>query len=127
MRATRLTPAELARTPEFIQHWIRISLSATPIDHQQAERVLGRLYAAAGLTAPRVVWAPCPMTAMLSAIVYTAIRNSGPGVGTRRQECPQPDGGPVCLDRDRAGRAPPPPDRKLGLEAAVGFRLVLWR
>jgi hypothetical protein len=77
MRVHRLSPAERALFPEFIGKWTAIGLSAAPIDHQQAERALSQLYASAGLIEPKIVWAPCPMTAMLSAIVYTRIRVSG--------------------------------------------------
>jgi len=77
MWTPRLSPAERARIPEFIEKWTEIGLSSTPVDHPQAERALRHLYAAAGLIAPEIVWAPCPMTAMLSAIVYTTIRRSG--------------------------------------------------
>jgi hypothetical protein len=77
MRTHPLTAAELARIPEFVEHWTRIGLSATPIEHDAAEIAIRRLYAAAGLAPPHVVWAPCPMTAMLSAIVYTGVRATG--------------------------------------------------
>ena len=77
MRAKPLGAAELAQIPEFVERWTRIGLSTTPIDHEAAEPTLHRLYAAAGLTPPQIVWAPCPMTAVLSAIVYTGIRASG--------------------------------------------------
>jgi hypothetical protein len=77
MRARRLTPTERARIPEFIEKWIAIGLSSTPVDHLQAERALCQLYASAGLAEPRIVWVPCPMTAMLSAIVFTTIRAKG--------------------------------------------------
>jgi hypothetical protein len=77
MRACRLTPKERAVVPEFIGKWTAIGLSAKPVDNQQAERVFRRLYASAGLIEPRIIWAPCPLTAILSAIVYTRIRVSG--------------------------------------------------
>src|SRR5207248_4053771 len=77
MRAKPLSAAELAQIPEFVERWTQIGLSTTPIDHEAAEPILHRLYAAAGLTPPQIVWAPCPMTAVLSAIVYTGIRASG--------------------------------------------------
>jgi hypothetical protein len=77
MRARRLTPTERARIPEFIEKWIAIGLSSTPVDHLQAERALCQLYVSAGLAGPQIVWVPCPMTAMLSAIVYTTIRAKG--------------------------------------------------
>jgi len=77
MRVHCLSPAERTLFPEFIGKWTAIGLSTAPIDHQQAERALSQLYASAGLIEPKIVWAPCPMTAMLSAIVYTKIRVSG--------------------------------------------------
>ena len=77
MRANPLSAAELAQIPEFVERWTRIGLSTSPIDREAAEPILHRLYAAAGLAAPQIVWAPCPMTAVLSAIVYTAIRATG--------------------------------------------------
>ena len=77
MRTRRLTPTERARIPEFIEKWTEIGLSSTPVDHPQAEWALCQLYASAGLAEPRILWVPCPMTAMLSAIVYTTIRAKG--------------------------------------------------
>src|SRR6202030_3631491 len=75
--ARRLTPAQRGRIPVFIDKWIEVGRSTAPIDHDRAERALGQLYMSAGLIAPQVVWAPCPMTAILSAIVYTMIRIGG--------------------------------------------------
>jgi hypothetical protein len=77
MQARHLTPTERARLPEFVRKWTEIGLSSTPVDHQQAERALCQLYASAGLVRPHIVWVPCPMTAMLSAIVYTTIQAKG--------------------------------------------------
>ena len=77
MRAHPLTAAERARLPEFVQKWTGIGLSTKPVDDGRAERALCRLYRSAGLAEPRIVWAPCPMTAMLSAIAYLAIRVTG--------------------------------------------------
>jgi hypothetical protein len=77
VRARRLTPAQRGRIPVFIDKWIQIGRSTAPIDHDRAERALGQLYMSAGLIAPQVVWAPCPLTAILSAIVYTTIRIGG--------------------------------------------------
>src|SRR5260221_8721 len=77
MRTAPLTAGELAPIPDFIDKWTRIGLSTVPVDHVKAEPALCQLYAAAGLAEPAVVWAPCPMTAMLSAIVYSAIRATG--------------------------------------------------
>src|ERR1700720_3062843 len=77
VRARRLTPAHRAHIPAFIDKWIEVGRSTAPIDHDRAERALGQLYMSAGLIAPQVVGAPGPMTAILSAIVYTTIRAKG--------------------------------------------------
>src|SRR5437764_11883381 len=82
MRDTPLTSDERARLPEFIAHWARIGLSAQPIEHSAAERAIAALYAWAGLPKPRIVWAPCPMTALLSLIVYRRVRHRGPAEGS---------------------------------------------
>jgi hypothetical protein len=77
MRARRLSREERAHIPEFIEKWIAIGLSTTPVDLPRAERALCQLYISAGLVEPHIVWVPCPLTGMLSAIVYTKIRASG--------------------------------------------------
>ena len=79
MRMAPLAPAELAHIPEFIDKWIGIGGSTQPIDRDRAEEALARFYAFAGLAAPGVVWAPCPISAALSAAVYAAIIAGGPG------------------------------------------------
>jgi hypothetical protein len=116
MRASRLTPAQNARVPEFVQHWIGIGLSAAAIDHAEAEPALARLYAAAGLAAPRIVWTGCPLTAMLSASAYTAIRRVGreAAAGDRR-----------ALGQIAVATIPATAHRRieLGVEAAVATAL----
>jgi hypothetical protein len=77
MRRCRLSDEELARIPEFIDKWTAIGLSTTPVDQQRAEPALRHLYASAGLLEPKIIWVPCPMTAILSAILYATIRASG--------------------------------------------------
>jgi len=84
MRDTPLTSDERARLPEFITHWARIGLSAQPIEHSAAERAIAALYAWAGLPKPRIVWAPCPMTALLSLILYSRLRHRGRAEGSRQ-------------------------------------------
>ena len=72
MRTAPLYAAELARVPEFIDKWTAIGLSTVPIDRDWAERALACFYELAGLAEPWVVWAPCPISAVLSAAVYAA-------------------------------------------------------
>lgn len=79
----RMTPQRRARIPNLVREWTAIGAAAGPLDHRAAERAIGEFYRAAGLAAPRVVWAPCPLSAFLSTIVYTAIRATGLEAETR--------------------------------------------
>lgn len=72
MRTAPLSAAELAPVAEFIEKWTAIGLSTEPIDRDWAERALACFYELAGLAEPWVVWAPCPVSALLSAAVYAA-------------------------------------------------------
>jgi uncharacterized protein DUF6745 len=77
MRTAPLSPGELAHIPEFVEKWTEIGHSTEPIDRDWAEGALARFYEFAGLSEPWVVWAPCPLSGMLSASVYAAITLEG--------------------------------------------------
>ena len=65
-------PPRTARLdPGLVQQWTVIGAAAGPADHATAEGAIVDFYRAAGPAAPRVVWARCPLTAILSTIVYT--------------------------------------------------------
>jgi len=112
MRDTPLTLDERARLPEFIMHWARIGLSAQPIEHSAAERAIAALYAWAGLPKPRIVWAPCPMTALLSLILYSRLRHRGGA-----------DGSTIALALDRF--AEPALDAAVPVEAHRQIRIAV--
>jgi hypothetical protein len=75
MAATPLSPEALAQVPAFVQKWTAIGLSTAPVDREWAERALAWFYAAAGLGEPIIIWAPCPLSAIMSAVVYATIRS----------------------------------------------------
>src|SRR5438477_12145630 len=83
MRTAPLSPGELAHVPEFIEKWTAIGYSSEPIDRDWAEWALARFYDFAGLSEPWVVWAPCPISALLSAAVYGALTSEGRTPETR--------------------------------------------
>ena len=69
----KLTPEQEARFPEFVRKWIDIGLSTQPADRERAERAIAGLYGLAKLRQPRVIWLPCPISAALSAVCYSAL------------------------------------------------------
>jgi hypothetical protein len=68
------TPAQRDRLPEYLRKWIGIGLSTEPVDRDHASWALTRFYESAGLAEPLVIWAPCPVSALLSVTVYAAIK-----------------------------------------------------
>ena len=72
-KITKLTADQEARFPEFVRKWIDIGLSTAPADRPRAEAAIAGLYRLAKLKEPRVIWLPCPMSAMISAACYAAI------------------------------------------------------
>jgi hypothetical protein len=72
----------LVPVPEFVARWSRIGLSAQLIDHEEAERAIAALYAWAGLAEPGIIWAPCRMTALLSAVLSSRLRHYRSGEDT---------------------------------------------
>jgi len=77
MRTAPLSAAELAQIPEFVEKWTAIGLSTEPIDRDWAEWALAQFYDVAGLADPWVIWAPCPLSAVMSAVAYSAMKSSG--------------------------------------------------
>jgi len=77
MRTAPLSPGELAHIPEFIEKWTAIGQATEPIDRDWAEGALARFYEFAGVSEPWIVWAPCPISGLLSAAVYAAITSEG--------------------------------------------------
>ena len=77
MRTAPLSAAELAQIPEFVEKWTAIGLSTEPIHRDWAEWALAQFYDVAGLADPWVIWAPCPLSAVMSAVAYSAMKSSG--------------------------------------------------
>lgn len=74
-KITSLTPEQKARFPEFIKKWTDIGLCTKPADRPRAEKAITALYDLAKLKEPKIVWLPCPISAGLSAVYYTALLN----------------------------------------------------
>ena len=68
----KLTPAQIARFPEFIEKWTRIGLCTDPANRPEAEKGVEEAYRIAGLSLPkRIVWCGSPMSQGLTrAIVF---------------------------------------------------------
>src|ERR1041385_4451244 len=77
MRTAPLSAAELAQIPEFVEKWTAIGLSTEPIHRDWAEWALAQFYDVAGLADPWAIWAPCPLSAVMSAVAYSAMKSSG--------------------------------------------------
>jgi len=79
-RITSLTPAQRARLGEFLDKWWSIRPSTQSADRSRAERAIAVLYRLAKLRAPPVVWAPCPLSAALSATVHAGLIDERVGI-----------------------------------------------
>src|SRR5437868_13460671 len=86
MRTAALSPGELAHIPEFIEKWTAVGHATEPIDRDWAEGALARFYEFAGLSEPWLVWAPCPISGLLSATVFAAITAAGRACHMRHPE-----------------------------------------
>jgi len=62
----KLTPAQIARFPEFVDKWTRIGLSTEPADRARAEAGIELAYKVAGLYAPKIVWCGSPLSNALT-------------------------------------------------------------
>lgn len=65
-RITSLTDEQKAKFPEYVETWSKIGLCTDPADRPEAEKAIVELYAAANLTAPRVVWCLSPVGSALT-------------------------------------------------------------
>lgn len=73
---TSLTDEQKSRFKEFVDKWIKIGLSTEPADRPRAEKAIKGLYALAKLDEPKIVWLPCPISAMLSAITFSMAKSN---------------------------------------------------
>ena len=65
-----LTPAEIARFPEFVEKWKRIGLSTEPADRPAAEAAIHEMYRLGGKASPqRIVWCGSPLSMGLTRAI----------------------------------------------------------
>ena len=66
----KLTAAQIARFPEFVERWTKIGLCTDPADRQQAEQAIRLMYQAGGLNPPRkIVWCGSPLSQGLTRAI----------------------------------------------------------
>jgi len=70
---TKLTKAQEARLPYYVEKWTQIGLSTKAIDRDRHNRALAGVYGLAGLDTPRIVYMPCPISGALAAMVYQSL------------------------------------------------------
>ena len=71
-RIESLTPHQTARMAEFRDKWTAIGLSTAPADRPKAEAAIHKMYAAAGLKAPKkIVWCGSPLSQGLTKAIVT--------------------------------------------------------
>ena len=56
-----LTPAQIAKLPEYIEKWTRIGLCTDPADRKKTEEGIIESYKTAGLEPPHIVWCSSPL------------------------------------------------------------------
>jgi hypothetical protein len=92
MRIETLTPAQIAKFPEYVERWTNIGLSTEPANRPEAERGINLMYKMAGLRPPKkIVWCGSPLGNGLSrAIVLNDKKikvSVGANVADRIQRC----------------------------------------
>jgi hypothetical protein len=74
-----LSPEQLTELSEFAEKWLRIGLATGPADRLKAEEGIRRIYQAAGILPPLVVWCSSPLAIGLTqAIVQRISSTNGP-------------------------------------------------
>src|SRR6185295_7279682 len=76
MKITKLTEAQIARFPEFVERWTKIGLCTDPADRPRAEAGVRMAYQAAGLEPPkRIVWCGSPLSQGLTRAIVLGVAN----------------------------------------------------
>ena len=73
-KITKLTAAQKAAMPAYVEKWKAIGLSTTPINRAAHDKAVAEVYALAKLAVPRMIYTPCPLSGALAASVYAAIQ-----------------------------------------------------
>jgi hypothetical protein len=73
-RVNKMTAAEAARMPEWVDSWIKIGLSTDRADRPMFEAAVAACYRYSGLEMPRaIVWAPCPIVVAYAGPIASAV------------------------------------------------------
>jgi hypothetical protein len=75
-RITSLTPEQHSRIPDFRRKWNGIALSTRPVSRARAKAAIAEIYWGAKLMPPEIIWLPCPLSARMSAVIYSALLNA---------------------------------------------------
>ena len=79
-----LTPAQVAKFPEYIERWTDIGLSTLPADRGAAEAAIADMYRQGGLSPPeKIVWCGSPLSQGLTRAIIldkNALENLGASV-----------------------------------------------
>ena len=73
VRIERLTEAQKARFPEYVERWTKIGLCTEPMDRERAKRAICSMYTNAGLSEPKVVFCGSPFG---NALARDSVGNS---------------------------------------------------
>ncbi len=77
-RIDRLTPAQTARFPEFVERWVRDGLCTKPADRPAAEAAMARAYEQGGVSwHGHVVWTTSPLALVLTDAVLQNLTKVG--------------------------------------------------
>ena len=69
-KISKLTPAQTARFPEFVERWTKIGLCTDPADRPRAEDAIRQMYRCGGLEPPKqIVWCGSPLTQGLTRAI----------------------------------------------------------
>lgn len=80
----QLTPAQMARFPEFVEKWTTIGLSTEPADRVHAEQGVRLAYHAANLPAPhKIVWCGSPLSQGLTRYIVQHAHEEDVGASVR--------------------------------------------
>jgi hypothetical protein len=76
----RLTPAQIARFPDYVKWWTAVGLSTQPADRPRAEAAVRLMYECGGLPPPeRIVWCGSPLSQGIARVIVlqnTSVRAS---------------------------------------------------
>ena len=81
VRIERLTEAQKARFPEYVERWTKIGLCTEPMDRERAKRAICSMYTNAGLSEPKVVFCGSPLGNALTRVAVSKLSSVGVSVG----------------------------------------------